>query len=60
MIPLLRDILEVDKDLPTQEEADEKVYTLIPFNSDHYSPDYTYDNNSDYYNDECDGDDDSY
>jgi hypothetical protein len=60
MIPLLRDILEVDKDLPHQENSEEKVYPLIPFNSDHYSPDYNYDNNSDYYNDECDGDDDSY
>ena len=60
MIPLLQVILEVEKDLSPQEDSEEKVYTLIPFNSDHYSPDYTYDNNSDYYNYECDSDDDSY
>ena len=61
MILLLRDILDVHKDLELQDDAEEKeltVYSLIPFTSEHHSPDYYNDNNSDYYNDECD--DDSY
>jgi len=61
IIPLLRNILEVDKDISHQDDEEEcEVYPLIPFTSDHYSPDYNNDNNSDYYNDDCDGDDDSY
>lgn len=55
IIPLLRGILEFDKDLPPQDDAEGcEVYPLIPFTSDHYSPDYNYNDNSDYYSDDYD------
>lgn len=55
MIPLLRDILDVEKDLSSQDDAEGyEVYPLIPFTSDHYSPGYNYDDNSGYYSDDYD------